>query len=391
MAGSHSGPVAKRPKAKRRYHTGSIVERDTGLFVGQVSFGKKPDGTRDRRTFSSHVEADVEVWLRNQIPWVADPDGLPVPAHRLDAWMERWLGSLEGTVRPTTLRGYESFNRVWIAPLIGTIPLARLSVADVRKVPAAILRTQTKAKKQRSPATAAAALLVLRMALAAAVRDGYLSRNVALAVKPPRANAGPVTAITVEEAQAILRATDASDIGPIVAVAIGTGLRIGEILAIRPADLRADAVTITGSIKPTPGPDGYTMEHQLPKTRRSVRSVSLTAIAKRGFAEQKRRDKAAGRIPAYVFTGPHDGKLDPRQVADAFQAELRKAGLPAMRFHDLRHAYATLMLGAGVPLRVVQASLGHSSIAVTAAIYAHVMPELSRTGAEQFDRLLEKG
>ena len=115
--------------------------------------------------------------------------------------------------------------------------------------------------------------------------------------------------------------------------------------------------------------------------------MGLTALARAGIEEQRRRQAAAGRIAPTLFATMTGGFLDPRNVTKAFQRELATAGLPPMRFHDLRHCYATLMLAAGVPLRVIQASLGHTSIATTAAIYAHVLPELNRQSAERFDDL----
>ena len=372
----------RKPRQKRRYGTGSVLQRPDGLYVAQVSFGRREDGKRDRRSFSSRVRSEVEIWLDNQRPWDPDPDGLPVPRHRVDAWLERWLAGVGPQVRPTTVRRYEELCRVWITPLIGTLPFARLTAADVRRIPAAMTRAG------RSPATAAAALTVLRMALNQAVRDGYLARNVAESVKAPRLTSEPIRAISVDEANAVLAATKASSIGPLVAVAMGTGLRIGELLALRSSDVRPDAVVVTGSIRPVPRAEGkgYQLVRESPKTKRSIRTVALTELARKGIADERQRHPRVG----YIFATADGQPLDPRNVTRAFSLQLKRAGLPAMRFHDLRHAYATLMLAAGVPLRVVQHSLGHTSIALTAAVYAHVLPELSRSSADQFDRLLAK-
>jgi integrase len=110
---------------------------------------------------------------------------------------------------------------------------------------------------------------------------------------------------------------------------------------------------------------------------------------------ERRRQAAAGEISIYVFTTEgrqdHVGEavlMDPRNVTKAFQRQLKAAGLPTMRFHDLRHAYATLMLAAGVQLRVIQEALGHTSIATTAAVYAHVLPSLQKDAASKLDEAL---
>jgi len=368
---------------RRKRGSGSFTRRADGLYVGQVSLGVRADGSRDRRSFSSKVRGDVEFWLRETTR--AHDRGDEARAARLTvgAWLDDWLAMVGPTVRPTTARNYRIHVEKWIAPVIGSEHLLRLTAADVRRVPAAVVAAG------KAPRTAQSVLVTLRMALAAGVRDGRLERNVADGVKAPRVPYRSVTPTTIEQAQAILAAFDEQRLGPLVTVAMGTGLRLGELLALRWADVTGGRIRVVGALRPMPRRDGagYRLEWTEPKTARSIRTLEPGRFVLDAL-EAQRRWQAQHVVSEYVFTTKAGGWQDPRNVTKAFQARLRAAGLPVMRFHDLRHAYATLSLASGVPLRVVQEALGHTSIALTAAVYAHVLPQLQREAGERLDAAL---
>jgi integrase len=160
-------------------------------------------------------------------------------------------------------------------------------------------------------------------------------------------------------------------------------------------------IRVAGSVRPVPREDGtgyvVTWSSEA-KTRRSIRSLEMAPFVAAALDAERRRQAEAGVISPYVFVtvGRRERAgeavlYDPRSVTRAFQDQLERKGLPRMRFHDLRHAYATLSLAAGVPLRVVQEALGHTSIATTAAVYAHVLPQLQRDAAQRLDELLSEG
>jgi integrase len=369
---------------RRKRGSGSIPrQRKDGLWTGQFSMGTRADGTRDRRTFSSRTKGDVEFWLREMERGQARGDDALDSRLTLGAYLDDWLDQVTPTVRPQTAYVYRIHVEKWITPTIGSVPLMRLVPADVRKVPAALVRAG------RSPRTAQSVLVTLRMGLRAAVRDGRLERNVAEGVKPPRSAMRKVEAISTEQARAILSAFEDHWLEPLVTVAMGTGLRLGEVLALRWTDISNGRIRITGSLRPTatrPG-DPHVLDRTETKTARSIRTLEPGPFVLTALDAQRKR-QAAAAVSAYVFTNQAGGFLDPRNVTKAFQLRLREAGLPPMRFHDLRHAYATLSLTAGVPLRVVQEALGHTSIALTAAVYAHVMPELQREAGQRLDEAI---
>jgi integrase len=370
-------------RAKRG--TGSVRQLANGRWQAQVSLGTGPDGKRERRTFTATRREDADFWKREQLRSHARGDAVLDPRLTVGAWLDDWLELVTPTVRPTTAYTYRIHVDRWITPTIGTVSLMRLVPADVRAVSAAVI------KAGRSPRTAQSILVTLRMALRAAVRDGRLERNVAEGVKPPRSPMRKVEAIELERARAILAAVEGHWLEPLVIVAMGTGMRLGELLALRWADVAGGRIRVTGSLRPTASRTGdrHELARSEPKTARSIRTLEPAPFVLEALELQRRRQVAAAASP-YVFTTQAGAFLDPRNVTKAFQLELKRAGLPPMRFHDLRHAYATLSLTAGVPLRVVQEALGHTSIALTAAVYAHVMPELQREAGRRLQEALSR-
>ena len=385
----HDPRVARR---RRKRGTGGITELPSGSHRGQLTL---PGPGRERRSFTSRRREDVEFWLRESrraIRAGEDPDRV----RTLTAdYLEDWLAEVGQAVKPATVRGYRIHVEKWIAPAIGNIPVMDLTPYQVR-----VVRDRV-SSKGRSPRTAAAVLRTLRQALGQGVRDGLLPRNVAEGVKPPRQVQHRVLPTSGEEAQRIIAAFAEHPLGPLVAVAIGTGLRLGELLGLRWADISGHRIRITGSVRPAPREDGrgYVIERQATaKTERSLRALDVPTFVVAALDDQRRRQAVDGMISPYVFVtvGRRDRAglavlYDPRSVTRAFQQQLAVAGLPRMRFHDLRHATATLLLAAGVPLRVIQETLGHTNITTTAAVYAHVLPALQREAAEKLDEAIAGG
>lgn len=367
---------------RRKRGTGTIRQLPSGAWN---AVGPRPD----RRSFTARDRETVVLWLREQARarrTGEEPDSVRT---RLADYLDDWLADVGRHVKPTTLRGYRIHVERWIAPVIGHVPLVDLTARHVRAVRDGVTTAG------RSPRTAAAVLLTLHSALELAHRDGLVSRNVADAVRPPRQVRRKVSATSAADARAILAAFEGHRLGPLVTVAIGTGLRLGELLGLRWTDIDGDVIRVTGSVRPVPVEDGrgYRLERSSEtKTSRSHRSLEVAPFVVAALAEERRRQTV---LSPYVFTTTgrrdHVGEamlLDPRNVTRSFQAQLAIAGLPRMRFHDLRHAYATLMLSVGTPLRVIQESLGHTSIATTAAVYAHVLPSLQRDAAKRLEEAI---
>jgi integrase len=232
----------------------------------------------------------------------------------------------------------------------------------------------------------------LRRALHDAERDGLVSRNVAGLARPPRITRREMHPLSAAEVRELVEATRDDAMGPLWALAVGSGLRLGELLGQTWADVEAGQLVVRRAMARDAG-DGWSLAE--PKTARSRRTVMLPTIAREALAARRTRqdaDKAAAGSAwqdrdGLVFTDTVGRPLRPPDVSDEWRRTRRRLGL-RVRLHDLRHTAATLMLGAGVPLKVVSDTLGHSTIAITADIYAHVTPELRREAADAMDRAL---
>lgn len=383
---------------RRKRGTGAIFPRANGSWTGQITIAT--EGGRIRRSYTSRIKGDVEFWLR-EAARSARAGEEPTDVHRtLADHLEDWLTEIGPTVRPITAYGYRVHVEKWINPVVGRVPLVDLQVVHVRRLRDWIITGdagETK-RRARSPRWAQAVMVTLRMALRQAVRDGLISRNVADGVRPPRQTPKRVTATSPADARAIIAAFEGDRLGPLVTAAIGTGLRLGELLGLRWSDIDQGRIRVMGSVRRAPlelGGRHVLARTAEAKTHRAIRTVEPPAFVVAALEAERRRQLSEGLASPYVFVtaGRREQAgqavfLDPKNTTRAFQAKLAAAGLPRLRFHDLRHAYATLMLGAGVPLRVIQESLGHASVVTTAAVYAHVLPELQRDAARRLDEAI---
>jgi integrase len=298
--------------------------------------------------------------------------------------------------------------RCYLVPALGRMSVARLSAADVERVLGSFLAsgrpdrpTQRGPGRQNvagvSPVTVRHIRATLRRALADAVRDGLAGRNAAADARPPQAPHRPITYLSTRDLGHLLDATADLELGPLYALAATTGLRLGELLGLSWADIGADGtLTVRRSLAKAHG-SGWTLAE--PKSARSRRTLPLPMRARQAIETQRTRQrflqKGAGSAwqdrDGLVFTDAVGRPLRPEAVSRRFGQDRDRAGVPRVRFHDLRHSAATALLTAGVPLAVISEWLGHSGIAITAAAYAAVVPELMTEAADAMDRVLGGG
>jgi integrase len=212
-------------------------------------------------------------------------------------------------------------------------------------------------------------------------------------VDPPRVPRHEVLAISPSGAQAILESVRSDRLETLYYLALATGLRQGECLALRwdDVDLIEGSVTVRGALQRVDGE----LRVVEPKTARSRRAVAIQGgivVSLRGHRRRQLEERVLAGPEwvetGFVFTNRVGKALDGTHVTIGFQAMLAKAGLPRMRFHDLRHAAASLLLAQGVHPRVVMEMLGHSTIALTMNLYSHVIPALQHDAATKMDEAL---
>lgn len=290
-------------------------------------------------------------------------------------YLSRWLdASAAQRVRPRTLGGYRLIAAKHLIPAIGRVPVAKLTPAQVQAMLNATSATGAK------PQTVRNVHAVLRRALTQAMRWGVVLRNVATLVDLPRVDRTEVLALSPADARAVMAAVHGDRIESLVLLTLSTGLRQGEALGLQwqDMDLETGTVRVRHSLQRMPGRGAELVE---PKTTRSRRTLALPTSTANALREH-RKAQLAERLWAgsrwqeggYVFTTSIGTPMIGSDVTRRFQGLLRAAGLPPMRFHDLRHGAASLLLAQGVHPRVVMEMLGHSTITLTMNVYSHVNP-----------------
>jgi integrase len=270
--------------------------------------------------------------------------------------------------------------------------LAKVAPSDVEHVTAGMIASGL------SPRTAALARVVLRRALADALRDGLVHRNVAALARPPHVPSRSLEAgrdyLSNEDLRRLLSAAKVHPMGPLVTVAATTGLRLGELLGLEWQDIDGAAGTLAVRRSLARAPHGWKLAE--PKTSRSRRTIDLPTAA-RGAVDRQRDLQEAARdaagsawqdVDGLVFTDAVGRPLSGSWVNHTYHDMARAAGVPSVPFHGLRHSAATALLAAGVPLVVVSRYLGHATITVTADRYSGVTPDLRRSTADAMDRAL---
>lgn len=381
---------------RRGVGEGSVRERRPGQWEARVTIGVDGSGRQVRRSLygKSRAEAVVKMnaALRDLALGVAPASDRQTVGDFLSAWIEG-----ETSIRPTTARRYRGLIDNQLIPLIGRVKLAQLTPQHVS------IAMRRAAAGGLAPRTVNHARAVLRSALTDAQRWGTISRNAAALAEPLEVSAAKQVPVRPEEARAILATFRGTDLEAVVGTALYLGMRQGEILGLRWADvdLERKVLRVTGALQRVPRAERRDPEVMAkivePKTKRSRRSLRIPLPLVELLAVQRQRQQAdrlrlgsawSEPIAGLVFTRPTGYPVEPTGVTHRFEDGLRRAGLPVRRFHDLRHAAATLMLASGTELKVVSSVLGHSTIGITADTYADVLQELHDDAADRLARLI---
>jgi integrase len=318
---------------RRGANEGTIRQRKDGRWEARVLL-TGADGRRTRRSLLGRTRADVRDRLAQTLR--AEAAGLPVPSGRLTvaAFLDLWLReTVRPTVRPATFRSYEGIVRVHLQPGLGGHLLAQLTPQHVQRL------LNAKSATNLAPRTIAYIRSVLRQALRQAERWGMVSRNVASLAAPPRVPRREIRPLSPDEARRFVEAIRGDRLGALYLLAIGTGLRQGEILGLgwQEVDLSAATITVRHALQRV----GGRLELVSPKSLASRRVVALRAFvvdALHAHRLRQRRDRllagARWRIDerGLVFTTTVGTPMDGISVTRRFQAVLRQASLPHQRF-----------------------------------------------------------
>lgn len=351
-----------------------ITKRADGRYMARYTV-QTPDGPK-RRTIYGAKYKDVEKKLNeargDAARGLVFDDGDLTLGKYLDRWL---LDSVRGTVRTTTLERYAELVRLHIKPVVGRVKLKNLSPAHVQGLYRDRLDTGL------SPATVHKIHIVLHKALKQAVRWNMVPRNVTEAVTPPRPTPDEIRPLDTSQVAALLSGASGDRLEALYVLAVTTGARQGELLALKWEDLDLERKTLR--IRRTLTRSKGTMTLGEPKTKKSRRTVPLTAravtalkIHRKLQLEERMRLADLYKDRGLVFANEVGNITNPSNLRQrSFTKLLKLAGLPdTTRFHDLRHTCATLLLSRGQHPKLVQELLGHANIAITLDTYSHVLP-----------------
>ena len=371
---------------------GTISQRSDGRWQARVTL---PDGARKTVYARTRTEASRELTaIRRSLDI-----GMPVRRDErmpLSAYLADWMARLRPTVKPLTWQRYQELLR-GVPETMGRTALAKLTPSQVDRLYADRLAAGL------SPTTVHQLHSVLHHALGDGVRKGMIARNVCDLVDAPRPNRAQVQALTAEQALRFLAAAAHDRLDALYVLALTTGMRQGELLALHWADVDLDkgVLQVRGTLHRVPGvsvsetgeKSGLVISD--PKTSHSRRPVRLSALAVDALRAHRARQNEERLVLGeawhdldLVFTNSIGRPCEARNVTrKSYKPLLERAGLPYVKFHALRHSAASLLLAQGIHPAIVMQMLGHSTISMTVDTYSHVTLDMQQPAADAMDRL----
>ncbi len=373
--------------------------RSDGAWEASLDLGTGLSGKRMVKWFRAPTRSAALARRREALDQLARGEFVLGPRMTVAQWMEYWLDGPLATLvelgdrKPLTRQNYRHVYDAYIRDLLGSVRLDKLGPQDVDWM------TQTLRQLKLKPNTVRLARSVLRAGLTAAEKQGLVVRNaVRLSSAPRVSNKGKKRnppALNLGQARTLLGSLDGGEFGPLVTVALLTGLRRGELLALRWADVDLDnrVLHVSGSLGRVNGEGLVRME---PKTDASEAEVPLIRDAVSAFRRQSEAQELAKEALGdrwaggdYVFHGPRGGPMDPPRATRAWNSIRDSLGFPKeVTFHGLRHSTASVLFELGVPMEVISHILRHSSIRETSDVYVEVPTALKAKALARLQRAL---
>ena len=310
------------------------------------------------------------------------------PKQTMNAYLPRWLEEVaKPTIELNTYARYRINVYTHILPVFGHMQLQKITPLQVQSFYA------SKIQEGLEPGTVRLLHSLLHSAFENAVRWGFMSRNICDLVTKPRSMPREKQVLTEEQARQLLEAAKGHRLEALLTVAITTGMRHGELAALKwqDIDFEAHSLQVRRSVYFLAK---YGYREKEPKTEKGRRTISLPKVVMEALKEHREhqaevKKKAGTRWQELdlVFCNAKGSYMHSSYLRRIFKELLKDAGLPKMRVHDLRHSAATILLKMGVPPHVVQEILGHSNITITLGIYGHVLPGQQREAMGEWDDL----
>ena len=377
---------------KRRANgEGNIRKRKDGRWEGRYTVGHDPEtGKAIIKNVLGKTQAEVKEKLKKAIEENVGIDYGRAKTYTVGTWLEVWMENYAKIkLRPSTFKTSQGFLKNHIKPQIGSIPLADLTSLDLQRFYKHLLdggrvdRIEAKKKpKGLAPKTVRNIHQMIGSAYNLAIEQHLVTKNPTQGCALPKAERKEMQTLPVEQLTSFLREAKDSGVFALYYIDLTTGLRRGELLGLKWSDIDLEKGDLRvqrqiGRI------DGKIIEMPL-KTKNAYRTLPLSADAIDVLMQQRRKTGNS----EWVFPSPTGGPMSPDSVLHMLQRVLKRAGLPRIRFHDLRHTFATMALQNGVDVKTVSSMLGHYSAGFTLDTYAHVTTDAQLKAAQTMGNIL---
>ncbi len=377
---------------------GHIKQRSKGSWALWIELGRDPEtGKRKQQTLTVRgTKKDAERELRELLHSLETGSYVQPSRITVFDWLKQWCESyvsMNCSIR--TAESYKSEIRRHLSPALGAILLPQLHPQHLQDYYSqALIKGRTDGRGGLSARTVLYHHHILSEALSHAMKMGLVGRNVAEAVDPPRPEHKNVTTLSPENVSKFLEAAHETPYYVLFYTALYTGMRLGELLGLRWQDVDLDLANL--SVVQALYKRSGVCKMVEPKTSKSRRQIALSpslALLLRDFKTEQDAQRillGASMVESNLVFSNISGKpLDPGTISHTSAKVLKRAGLPHIRFHDLRHSHATLLLKVGIHPKIVSERLGHANIGITLDTYSHVLPGLQERAARRFDEMLE--
>lgn len=354
---------------------GSLEELPSGKWRAVLTDGKMPDGGQNKVSATFEKRRQAVEWLEEQRSLRRTGATYAQSGMSVKSWLEQWLKLIRCRISEGSWRIYERRCRLHLIPAIGEYEMRQLTPLLVGQLPAKLYDSGA------TPKTARQLIKTLKQALKEAVLLKVIYSNPLAGQPLPRSEKTETSCWTKEEAQKFLASVAQHKHYALFLLALDTGMRKGEILALRLGDVNlvAGYLDVRHTLEDIDGK----LKLKPPKTAKSKRRIWFSEATRRAIVDMAPVDT----INHPVFTGRDGGFMWVETINRSFAEAVKRAGVPPIRFHDLRHTCATLLLQAGVGIKTVSERLGHANVAITLGIYTHVLPGEQEAVARVTDNL----
>ena len=379
--------------AKRRPSgDGMVRRREDGRWEGRIVVGHKENGDSIFRYVSAKSQKTLMKKLHQSIEEYRDVDLSEDSRMSLGDWLDRWLEEyVSPTVRESTLRGYRQYIECYIKPRLGDRPVCKVTSADVQALYREVQKNGRKTEHPEygyalSGSTIRSLHGVFHQAMDAAVQERLTARNPTEGVTLPKKKSSAKQILNDEQLERFMEEIKKDSVWhDFFYTELTTGMRRGEICGLMWSDFdgKKGTLTVRRTLHQRKGGGVTTGETKTGKGRRTITLPPSTA--------QLLRERRKGSCSQWIFPNPlrPEDPVNPGRAYSRLKTLLKSAGLPGIRFHDLRHTYAVNSIRAGDDIKTIQTNLGHASAAFTLDIYGHVTEAMKQDSATRMEALIK--